>query len=110
MNRFRLISMILVAIIALGSFGMALAQDATELTLWVFVDRHGLYMVNQAERWNEAHPERPIALTYEQIDYTQMHDNLLASLLVGMGAPRFGGMSKSASSPPSPRATRCSSR
>jgi arabinosaccharide transport system substrate-binding protein len=71
----------------LGAISTVVAQDATDLSLWVFVDRHGLFMQAQAERWNEANPDRPINLTYEQIDYTQMHDNLLASLLVGTGAP-----------------------
>ena len=87
MSKLRLIMLTLVVAIALGAFGTALAQDTTELSLWVFVDRHGLYMQNAADRWNEAHPDRPIEIVYEQIDYTQMHDNLLASLLVGMGAP-----------------------
>jgi arabinosaccharide transport system substrate-binding protein len=83
------ISLLLFAAILMGTFGISMtqAQDATDLTLWVFVDRHGLFMQHQAERWNEANPDRPINLTYEQIDYTQMHDNLLASLLVGTGAP-----------------------
>lgn len=71
----------------LGAISTVVAQEATDLSLWVFVDRHGLFMQAQAERWNEANPDRPINLTYEQIDYTQMHDNLLASLLVGTGAP-----------------------
>lgn len=87
MSKLRLIPLALVVALALGAVGMGLAQDSTELSLWVFVDRHGLYMQNQAKRWNEAQPDRPINLTYEQIDYTQMHDNLLASLLVGVGAP-----------------------
>ena len=87
MSKAKFITLILVVCIALGSFSAALAQDVTELTLWVFVDRHGLYMENQAERWNEVNPDRPIEIVYEQIDYTQMHDNLLASLLVGQGAP-----------------------
>lgn len=65
----------------------SMAQDVTELSLWVFVDRHGLYMQSQAERWNEENPDRQIQINYEQIEYTQMHDNLLASLLVGVGAP-----------------------
>ncbi|MBN8618028.1 MAG: extracellular solute-binding protein [Anaerolineae bacterium] len=83
------ISLLLLIAILLGSLGVSAvsAQDATDLSLWVFVDRHGLFMQNQAARWNEVNPDRPINLTYEQIDYTQMHDNLLASLLVGMGAP-----------------------
>lgn len=79
---------ILLAVFLLLSVGMPLAaQEATDLSLWVFVERHGLFMQNQAERWNEVNPDRPINLTFEQIDYTQMHDNLLAALLVGVGAP-----------------------
>ncbi|MBL8160575.1 MAG: carbohydrate ABC transporter substrate-binding protein [Anaerolineae bacterium] len=83
------ISLLLLVAILIGSFGfgVSVAQDATDLSLWVFVDRHGLFMQQQAERWNEVNPDRPINLTYEQIEYTQMHDNLLASLLVGAGAP-----------------------
>jgi arabinosaccharide transport system substrate-binding protein len=83
------VSLVLLIAILVGIFGMGVvqAQSATDLSLWVFVDRHGLFMQKQAERWNEANPDRPINLTYEQIDYTQMHDNLLASLLVGVGAP-----------------------
>jgi arabinosaccharide transport system substrate-binding protein len=83
------ISLLLLIAILIGTFGISAlyAQDATDLTLWVFVDRHGLFMQTQAERWNAANPDRQINLTYEQIDYTQMHDNLLASLLVGTGAP-----------------------
>ncbi len=87
MSKFRLVIGILVLAIVLGSLSLALAQDVTELTLWVFVDRHGLYMEEQAKRWSEEHPDRPIKIVYEQIDYTQMHDNLLAALLVGVGAP-----------------------
>jgi arabinosaccharide transport system substrate-binding protein len=63
------------------------AQDATDLTLWVFVERHGLFLQAQAERWNEANPDRPINLTFEVFDYNPMHDNLLSALLVGSGAP-----------------------
>lgn len=83
------ISLLLLVAIMVGTFGISAlyAQDATDLSLWVFVERHGLFMQTQAERWNAANPDRPINLTFEQIDYTQMHDNLLASLLVGVGAP-----------------------
>ncbi len=82
-------SLLLLIAILIGTLGIGVvqAQNVTNLSLWVFVDRHGLFMQNQAERWNEVNPDRPINLTYEQIDYTQMHDNLLASLLVGVGAP-----------------------
>lgn len=87
MFKSRFLMLFIVLGIMLGSISLVSAQDATDLTLWVFVERHGLFMQQQAERWNEANPDRPINLTFEQIEYTQMHDNLLASLLVGTGAP-----------------------
>jgi arabinosaccharide transport system substrate-binding protein len=79
---------VLLAVFLVLSIGMPLAaQEVTDLTMWTFVDRHGLFMQHQAERWNEVNPDRPINLTYETIDYTPMHDNLLAATLVGVGAP-----------------------
>ena len=83
----RLLPVLLVVFLVLGVGMPVAAQDATDLSMWVFVERHGLFMQNQAERWNEANPDRPINLTFETIDYTPMHDNLLAALLVGTGAP-----------------------
>jgi arabinosaccharide transport system substrate-binding protein len=87
MFKSRFLILLMVVSILLGSVSLAFAQDVTELTLWVFVERHGTFMQNQAERWNEANPERQINLTFEQIEYNSMHDNLLAALLVGVGAP-----------------------
>jgi len=73
--------------ISLGAVSLVSAQEATDLSLWVFVERHGTFMQHQAERWNELNPDRPINLTFEQIEYDQMHDNLLSAFLVGIGAP-----------------------
>lgn len=84
-SQFLIILMLLVAV--LGSVTTVVAQSVTELSLWVFVDDHGVFMQRQAERWNEANPDRPIQINFEFIEYNQMHDNLLAALLVGMGAP-----------------------
>jgi arabinosaccharide transport system substrate-binding protein len=78
--------LVLVALV-LGSVTAVVAQATTDLSLWVFVDDHGVYMTNQAARWNEENPDRPISITYTFIDYNTLHDNLLAALLVGSGAP-----------------------
>ena len=64
-----------------------MAQDPTDLSLWVFVDRHARFIESQAELWNAANPDRPITITATTIDYNQMHDNLLAAFLGGSGAP-----------------------
>jgi arabinosaccharide transport system substrate-binding protein len=76
-------------------FGLALAalpsktgaQDPTELTFWTFVDAHAAFMEAQAERWNEANPDRPISIVATVTPYEEMHDALLLSLVSGTGAP-----------------------
>ncbi len=87
MSKTRFIILLIVMSLLIAPVSVIVAQEATDLSLWVFVDRHGLFMQAQAERWNEVNPDRPINLTYEQIEYNSMHDNLLAALLVGVGAP-----------------------
>lgn len=87
MSKRRFTILLVLLSISLGMVSLVSAQDATDLSLWVFVERHGLFMQHQAERWNEQNPDRPINLTFEQIEYNQMHDNLLAAFLVGTGAP-----------------------
>jgi arabinosaccharide transport system substrate-binding protein len=87
MSKSKLVILLLLVVTVLGSVSVAVAQDATNLHLWVFVERHATFMQRQAERWNEANPDRPIEVTYDFIAYTEMHDNLLAALLVGSGAP-----------------------
>lgn len=87
MNKRFSLTMVIVLLLGTLGFGVANAQDVTELSLWVFVERHGTFLQNQAERWNEVNPDRPIEITFEEIEYNTMHDNLLSSLLVGVGAP-----------------------
>ena len=61
---------------------------ATDLTFWTFVDRHAVFFQQQAERWNAANPDRPVAITPSVVEYTQMHDNLTAALLSRDRRPR----------------------
>jgi arabinosaccharide transport system substrate-binding protein len=79
--------LILCALVLFGAVSVVTAQEVTDLSLWVFVTDHGDYMTNQAARWNEENPDRPISITYTFIDYNTLHDNLVAALLVGTGAP-----------------------
>ncbi len=83
----KFLPILILVLLVLTSVTAVVAQDATELTLWVFVTDHGDYMTNQAARWNEENPDRPITINYTFIDYNTLHDNLLAALLVGTGAP-----------------------
>lgn len=77
----------LLALAAAPSVAPVAAQTPTDLSMWVFVPDHGDFMVRQAERWSEANPDRPITVTYTNTEYAQMHDNLVAAILAGTGAP-----------------------
>jgi arabinosaccharide transport system substrate-binding protein len=77
----------LLAVATAPTIAPVAAQTPTDLSLWVFVDRHGEFMVKQADLWNQANPDRPINLTFEPIPYEDMHNNLLASFMAGQGAP-----------------------
>lgn len=83
----KFVMLLMVMLLAIGGVSAVSAQTPTDLSLWVFVNDHGDFLTNQAERWNEANPDRPITITYTFIDYTTLHDNLLAALLTGTGAP-----------------------
>lgn len=78
----------LLLVVVLGVLPLATgAQDVTELSFWTFVDAHQTFWEASAERWNEANPDRQITLNATTAEYQAMHDNLLAALLSGTGAP-----------------------
>jgi arabinosaccharide transport system substrate-binding protein len=87
MSKFRLLVVLVVVLFTFRSVAIVVAQTPTELTYWTFVDGFAEYWQSQAERWNEANPDRPITLVPSVIPWDDMHRNLLASLLVGSGAP-----------------------
>jgi arabinosaccharide transport system substrate-binding protein len=84
----KLLLVLVLVFVTLGTVTLAAGQAApTDLTFWTFVDAHAEYWLAQADRWNEAYPDRPLTVTPSVIPWQQMHDNLLAALLVGSGAP-----------------------
>lgn len=87
MSKSKFLVALIFVLAALGSVSAVAAQEVTDLSMWVFVNDHGDFMQAQAERWNEENPDRPISITYTFMEYTAMHDNLLAALLTGTGAP-----------------------
>ncbi|RCW76745.1 ABC transporter substrate-binding protein [Saliterribacillus persicus] len=62
-------------------------ENATELSMWTFVELHMEFFMDAADRWNEENPDNPIKLTAETYPYDQMHNNLLLALQSGTGAP-----------------------
>jgi len=57
------------------------------LTFWTFVSDHADFYEKMAEAFNEAQTEYRITLQTTTMPVDQMHDNLLISLLAGVGAP-----------------------
>ncbi len=60
-------------------------ENATELSMWTFVELHMEFFMDAADRWNEENPDNPIKLTAETYPYDQMHNNLLLALQSGTG-------------------------
>jgi len=57
--------MLSASVALLPAASVARSPTATDLNLWVFVDRRGAFEVKRAEAWNQANPDRPSKLTYE---------------------------------------------
>jgi arabinosaccharide transport system substrate-binding protein len=86
MKRTLVLCMLLAVVLGLMPHSVR-AQSPTELTFWTFVPAHQTFWEASAQRWNEAHADRQIKLTATTAEYQAMHDNLLAALLSGTGAP-----------------------
>lgn len=67
--------------------GAAFAVEKVTLELWTFVSDHQDFYELMAEEFNKEHPEYEITLKATTIPVDQMHDNLLISLIAGVGAP-----------------------
>lgn len=88
MSKFLTILMLLFLVLgSVTAVTAVVAQAPTELTFWTFVPAHQTFWEESAARWNEANPDRPLTLTATTAEYQAMHDNLLAALLSGTGAP-----------------------
>lgn len=59
----------------------------TELNYWTFLELHGNHFQDMCEKWNEAHPDRQIALNVNVLSYDDMHGKLQIALQSGKGAP-----------------------
>lgn len=76
-----------VLLIVLLVSGSALAAEKVTLELWTFVSDHQDFYELMAEEFNKEYPEYEITLKATTIPVDQMHDNLLISLIAGVGAP-----------------------
>lgn len=90
MKRKLLSALLTLAVLVSAFAGYAFAEAApqpTELVFWTYVDLHNQFMEDAADRWNEMHPEEPIAIKCESYPVDDMHSKLLITLQSGQGAP-----------------------
>ncbi|RCX22637.1 carbohydrate ABC transporter substrate-binding protein (CUT1 family) [Fontibacillus phaseoli] len=62
-------------------------ENATELSLWTFVELHGQHFESMLKKWNEANPDRQIKLNVTVMPYDDMHNKLSIAVQTGVGAP-----------------------
>lgn len=62
-------------------------DNATELSLWTFVELHGKHFESMLTKWNEQNPDRQIKLNVTVMPYDDMHNKLLIAVQTGVGAP-----------------------
>ncbi|MFV0429489.1 MAG: ABC transporter substrate-binding protein [Arachnia sp.] len=62
-------------------------EGATKLELWTFVELHGQFYTEMADKWNEENPDTPVQLSINVLPYDDMHNKLQIALTSGTGAP-----------------------
>lgn len=94
MKKRKAMALALCAAMMMGTFGgfeVKAADDssATELEFWTFVELHGQFYENMAEKWNEANPDKQVKVDVNVMPYDDMHNKLQIALTSGEGAPDF---------------------
>ncbi|MGX8704045.1 MAG: extracellular solute-binding protein, partial [bacterium] len=83
----KLLALALTLCLLLGVCSFASAADTTTLTMWTFIAQHQEFFEKAAARWNEANPDRPIAVEVTTIGYDDMHNKFKVALQSDEGAP-----------------------
>ena len=94
MKKRKAMALALCAAMMMGTFGgfeVKAADDssATEMEFWTFVELHGQFYENMAEKWNEANPDKQVKVNVNVMPYDDMHNKLQIALTSGEGAPDF---------------------
>ena len=93
MKKRKAMALALCAAMMMGTFGgfevKAAESDATEMEFWTFVELHGQFYENMAEKWNEQNPDKQVKVNVNVMPYDDMHNKLQIALTSGEGAPDF---------------------
>ncbi len=98
MKKKRMLALALSAALALGSLAGCGGQkdndsqksaDDGSIEFWTFVEMHGTFYENMAEKWNKEHPDKQIKLNVNVMPFDDMHNKLQIALNSGTGTPDF---------------------
>ncbi len=93
MKKRKAMALALCAAMMMGTFGgfevKAADNEATEMEFWTFVELHGQFYENMAEKWNEQNPDKQVKVNVNVMPYDDMHNKLQIALTSGEGAPDF---------------------
>lgn len=98
MKKKKILAIALSAALALGSLtgcggqkgdGSQASADDNSIEFWTFVEMHGKFYENMAEKWNKEHPDKQIKLNVNVMPFDDMHNKLQIALNSGTGTPDF---------------------
>lgn len=98
MKKKKILAIALSAALALGSLtgcggqkgdGSQASADDNSIEFWTFVEMHGKFYENMAEKWNAEHPDKQINLNVNVMPFDDMHNKLQIALNSGTGTPDF---------------------
>lgn len=64
-------------------------SDDGTIEFWTFVEMHGNFYEQMAEKWNAEHPDKQIKLNVNVMPFDDMHNKLQIALNSGTGTPDF---------------------
>lgn len=62
-------------------------EDASQMSMWTFVELHGQFYEDMLQRWNQDNPDKQLNVKLNVMPYDDMHNKLTLALQSGEGAP-----------------------
>lgn len=62
-------------------------DSGVKMEMWTFVDLHAQFYAEMLNKWNAAHPDKQIQITFVNYPYADMHNKMTMAVQTGKGAP-----------------------
>lgn len=62
-------------------------DTGAKMEMWTFVELHAQFYASMLEKWNAAHPDKQIQITFVNYPYSDMHNKMTMAIQTGKGAP-----------------------